>query len=138
MKIGTSLIFCIQDILAGLVKLDDVLYILVNSDIKDADALLDLVDKRIDDWGVYCNFSNLDKVKNKKIALNLYTSQKIYQQCYHEVSPYPPMLNYRWIDVYPTVTEENTAVKEAWERYRMTVTLVNGTLQPLTDYFGPP
>lgn len=116
MKIGFSLGRCVRDIVKGLVKIEDVGWIIASTWIETEDQLFNVI-------GQYAYeptyLGGLDIDQCQRVALEIFDSEKLLQ---------PRALGIRrtmvpegavWADLFPTVTSDKDAVKTAWNGYRM-------------------
>jgi len=120
MKIGFSLGRCVRDIVNGLVKIDDVAWIIAGTYIETEEQLHDVIAQYAYE-PTY--LSELDIDECQRTALQLYDSGRVLQ---------PRMMGIRrtkvpegavWAELFPTVLSEKEAVKTAWNSYRMMLQL---------------
>lgn len=118
MKVGFSFGRCIRDIVEGLVKYEDVAFIITGTALRDEDAIRWCVDdymmRRDYLWG-------LDKDCCEKVALRLWGDGKIFQPRLQNIRAFHIPEQGVWADLFPTVLAESEAAKKAWDAYRFFV-----------------
>jgi hypothetical protein len=127
MMIGTSLGKCIKDILDGVVKEDDVFFIVANTRCPTIDRLLQVVEDyyfapptKAYDITAY----SLEDAKS--LAKRLYMSGKIHQpRCFGGLINNGHNGKDNWLEVVPTITSHNESVVNAYAKYRMIAALAS-------------
>lgn len=115
MKIGFSLGRCVRDIVKGLVKIEDVAWIIASTFIETEDQL-----HRVIEQYAYepTYLSGLDIDECQRVALQLYDSGRILQPRMMGVRRHMVPEDAIWADLFPTVLSDKEVVKTAWENYR--------------------
>jgi hypothetical protein len=115
MKIGFSLGRCVRDVVKGLVKIEDIAWIIASTYIETKEQLHNVIAQYAYE-PTYLGGLDIDECQ--RIALQLYDSGRVLQ---------PRMMGIRrtmvpegaiWADLFPTIASEKTAVKTAWNGYR--------------------
>ena len=130
MFIGTSLGGCLKSILLGEVSENDVLVIITRTEAKDLEGLLKVAERYYHEGNSYAtrpsNYTftddvNLDDVKS--LVARLYLAGKIHQpriNGHHTGFIHPDMSRAAlWMEVSPIGLNQNPAVIEAYEKYKM-------------------
>lgn len=130
MLIGTSFGGCLKSILRGEVSEDDVLMIICRTQAPDLEAVVDLAARYYHDGNRYAsvpsNYTfeetiNLDDVK--ALAARLYLAGKLHQPRLYEQGSgfiHPDMSRAAlWMEVNPIGINDNPAVIEAYEKYKI-------------------
>jgi hypothetical protein len=115
MKIGFSLGRCVRDIVNGLVKIDDVGWIIASTNIQSEEQL-QLVIQSYSYEPKY--LGGLVEDDCQQVALTLYNSGRILQPRMQGVRRTMVPEDSIWADLYPTVNSERETVKQAWHNYR--------------------
>jgi hypothetical protein len=118
MKVGLSFGRCIRDIVNGVVDINDVVVVVARTRMEDEESMFDVV--RQYGWDT---LRGLDIEECKLVAKALRDSGKLHQPrlfTYH-VSGVNDA--YVWMDLVPTVKDMTPGVKDAWETYRMLLTM---------------
>jgi hypothetical protein len=130
MKIGFSFGKCLRDLVTGVVKFDDVIMVVSATLMRSEDAIQPVVDDYLRDPS---RLYGLDPQACIDMAKKLYTSGKLHQ---------PRIFgNYRagvadkflWMDLYPSALNDDPSVKEAWDQYKLILTLSLGEALPKED-----
>lgn len=131
MLIGTSLGGCLKSILAGEVSEDEVLIIITRTDCKDLEDLLKLTERYYHEGNKYSrrpsNYTfdseNTTLENVKSLAARLYIQGKIHQpRNYGHTTGFIHDDMSRmslWMEVSPIGLNDNPAVIEAYEKYKM-------------------
>ena len=121
MKIGFSLGRCIRDIVKGDISEDDVAFIIGATCIREKEQLDHVIDDYLfrEDylWG-------LDESECKRVAHNLWDSNKLLQPRREGLHRHKQPSNSVWVDIFPTEHSDNPAVKTAWDNYRCMIHMV--------------
>lgn len=121
MKIGFSFGRCIRDIVNGEVDINSVAFIIGATAIRDHEQMLRVVDDYMyRDEYLY----GLDESKCKEVASQLYSSNKLLQPRLQGIHRHMQPENAVWVDMFPTATSDNDAVKKAWDGYRFMLHMV--------------
>ena len=119
MKIGFSFFLCIEDILDGKVKIDDVLYIISSTAIKkegDIDrVVLNHLGSKPD---------TIYTIRFIETVRHLYKENKILQPRLQGIMSHA-IPDHHWGDVFINKDKGNKTVKKAWENYKIASSLVN-------------
>jgi hypothetical protein len=118
MKIGFSFSRCIRDIVNGEVDIADVVVIVARTRMEDEQSMFSVCDEY--GWGA---FRGLDMVECKVIAKALRDSGRIHQPRLQNAWPGGVADEYVWMDLIPTVKDMTPAVRDAWDTYRMLLTM---------------
>jgi hypothetical protein len=127
MMIGTSLGKCIKDILGGVVKEDDVFFIVTNTRCPTIERLLVVVE----DYYFAPPTKAYDMTSHsledaKSLAKRLYMSGKIHQpRCFNDLNNNGHNGKDNWLEVVPTITSHNESVVNAYAKYRMIAALAS-------------
>lgn len=130
MLIGTSFGGCLKSILAGEVSEDDVLIIIARTQANDLNAVINLAERYYREGNNYATIkSNYDFDENteldevKALAARLYLAGKLHQPRMYEHGSgfiHPKMSRAAlWMEVNPIGLNDNPAVIEAYEKYRV-------------------
>lgn len=130
MYIGTSLGGCLKSILVGEVSEENVLIIITRTEAKDLDGILKVAERYYYEGNRYArrpsNYTftgdtNLEDVK--ALTARLYLSGKIHQPRnygHHTGFIHPNMSRAAlWMEVSPIGLNDNPAVVEAYEKYKV-------------------
>lgn len=130
MLIGTSFGGCLKSILSGEVSEDDVLLIITRTQVNDLEGIINLAERYYREGNkyaaAYTNYEfdeSIDLEAVKALAAKLYLSGKIHQPRMYEHGPgflHPEMSRAAlWMEVNPIGLNDNPAVVEAYEKYRV-------------------
>lgn len=130
MYVGTSLGGCIKSILTGEVSEEDVLVIITRTEAKDLEGLLNIVQRYYFEGNTYAkrpsNYSFTDNINLedvKSLTARLYLAGKIHQpriNGHHTGFIHPDMSRAAlWMEVSPVGLNDNPAVIEAYEKYKI-------------------
>jgi hypothetical protein len=121
MKIGFSLGRCVRDIVKGLVKIDDVAWVIASTYIETEEQLRKVI---LHYTGEPTYLSGLDEDECQRVALTLYNSGRVLQPRIQGVRRIMVPEGSIWADLYPTVNSGNDNVKRAWDSYRMMLHMI--------------
>jgi hypothetical protein len=121
MKIGFSLGRCVRDIVNGLVKVEDVAWIIASTLIESEEQLRNVI---LQYTYEPTYLSGLDEDRCQRVALTLYDSGRILQPRMQGVRRTKVPEDSIWADLYPTINSENSNVKRAWDGYRMMLHMI--------------
>lgn len=130
MLIGTSLGGCLKSILAGEVSEDDVLIIITRTQAKDLEGILKVAERYYREGNSYAtrpsNYSFTDDINLedvKALAARLYLQGKIHQprNYGHDTGFIHGDMSRMslWMEVSPIGLNDNPAVIEAYEKYKV-------------------
>ena len=123
MKIGFSFGRCVRSIVLGEVALDDVLVIIARTRMANEEAVKWVIDEYMyRDTYLY----GLDQAECERVGLELFKSGRILEPRANGISAGMQVpREYIWMDLFPTAPEgvASDAVKQAWEHYRLLITL---------------
>lgn len=130
MLIGTSFGGCLKSILSGEVSEDDVLLIIARTQVNDLAGVITLAEKYYREGNVYASKASnydfeesIDLESVKALAARLYLGGKIHQPRLYEHGPgfiHPEMSRAAlWMEVNPIGLNDNPAVIEAYEKYKI-------------------
>lgn len=121
MKIGFSFGRCVRDIVKGDVKIDDVLCIIARTHMVEKSH----VEGVIREYLLRPKYlAGLPEDKCYEVGLALWQSGRVLEPRANGSYAMSVPSEYVWMDLFPTVPGvETPAVKEAWETYRMLITL---------------
>lgn len=125
MKIGFSFGRCIRDIVKGEVAIEDVVVIVARTRMEDEESMFDVVDQYA--WDT---LRGLDIDECKVVAKALRDGGRLHQPRVHGAWPGGVADQYVWMDLIPTTKDMSPAVQEAWETYRMLLTMCAATPVP--------
>ena len=118
MKIGFSFGRCIRDIVKGEVALDDVVVIVARTRMEDEKSMFDVCEQ----YG-WDSFRGLDMDECKAVAKALRDGGKLHQPRLQGAWPGGVADSYVWMDLMPTAKEMSPGVKDAWDTYRLLLTM---------------
>lgn len=121
MKVGFSFGRCVRDIVNGTVDINDVVVIVARTMMKTEDHVRGVVETYM---GRREYLGGLDEDKCQEVALKLYRSGKLFQP--RNDGHFPGSMvkeDYVWMDLFPTVNEENELVRKAWQQYQVALKL---------------
>lgn len=121
MKIGFSLGRCIRDIVVGDIKLDDVAFIIAATAIREEAQLANVITDYMYRSGY---LEGLNEDTCQQVALELWRSSKILQPRLQGLHRHQQPENSIWVDMFPTVNSDSSAVKTAWDGYRFMLHMV--------------
>lgn len=128
MKVGFSFGRCVRDIVNGTVDINDVVVIVARTMMQTEEQVKGVVDHYL---GSRDYLLGLDPKRCEEVALKLYNSGKVFQPrneghragfMVHE--------DYVWMDLSPTVHEDNELVRKAWQQYQVALKLASATKVP--------
>ena len=121
MKLGFSFGRCLKDLVNGTVKLEDVMCIIARTHMITEEHVKNVI-KEYTYRRDY--LYGLDPVECERIGLELWKSGKILEPRANGISASSVPRDYIWMDLYPTEADVTSdGVKEAWEAYRLMITL---------------
>lgn len=121
MKIGFSFGRCVRSIVKGEVDIDDVLCIIARTYMPNERDVGPVIDEYLmrDQY-----LSGLDSERCHEVGITLWKTGRVIEPRQNGIHVMSAPRDYVWMDLYPTVVAtENTAVKSAWDSYRMLITL---------------
>lgn len=128
MKVGFSFGRCVRDIVNGVVAPDDVVVIVARTLMESEDQVR----------GVISHYMHrreylfgLDQAECERVALQLYNSGKVFQPRKEGHRPgFMVQEDYVWMDLSPTVHEDNELVRKAWQQYQVALKLASTQRMP--------
>lgn len=122
MKIGFSFGRCIKDIVNGAVDIGDVVVIITRTNMLDAETVRIVIDQYLE----YGPLVGLTDYQCHEVAKTLWESGKLHQprQFGQRYASRPYGLH--WMDLFPSIVDQNPSVIDAWNNYRMMLTLAHG------------
>lgn len=127
MKVGLSFSRCLRDLVEGRVDYEDILVIIARTDFNPHD---DAHWQNIWDGYRYGGWSNAEwataeddtGVTNpeeiyRNVAIQLYDNGKLHQP--RQFGVHAPRMPYYWLDCVVPDDEASSAVKNAWEQYKV-------------------
>ena len=128
MKLGFSFGRCLKDLVNGTVKLEDVMCIIARTHMITEEHVKNVITEytyRRD------YLMGLDPAECERIGLELWKSGKILEPRANGISASSVPRDYIWMDLYPTEADiTNDGVKEAWDAYRLMITLTEQLPEP--------
>lgn len=122
MKIGFSFGRCVRSIVKGEVDINDVLCIIARTYMPNERDVGYVIDEYLmrDQY-----LAGLDPERCHEVGITLWKTGRVIEPRQNGIHVMSAPRDYVWMDLYPTVVaSENTAVKSAWDSYRMLITLV--------------
>jgi hypothetical protein len=132
MKIGFSFGRCIRDIVSGDVELDDVAFIIGATAIRDREHIEHVIDAYLEREGY---LYGMDVAECHSVAEQLWDMNKILQPRLQGIHRHMQPENAVWVDLFPTATSENTAVRSAWNNYRTMLHMVENIDEEALEVF---
>ena len=128
MKIGFSFGRCLRDLVNGTVKLDDVMCIIARTHMITEEHVKNVITEYTHRRGY---LMGLDPAECERIGLELWKSGKVLEPRANGISASQVPRDYIWMDLYPTEADiTNDGVKEAWDAYRLMITLTEQLPEP--------
>ena len=123
MKIGFSFGRCLGSIVRGEVAFDDVLCLIARTRMDSEEHVKWVIKEYMHRPGY---LYGLDQTKCETMGLELFNSGKILEPRANGISPMQVPRDYIWMDLFPTAPAGslNESVINAWEQYRMLITMV--------------
>ena len=116
MKVGFRLSECIHDIAHGVVKFEDVAFIVSLTAIQPERDLSEIIDNWI-------NSTLLDAEHRSQyidVLVHLFKYNKVLQPKLQGLGDHwRPTHSECWMDLYPSAPPKNSAVQSAWDNYRI-------------------
>ena len=123
MKIGFSFGRCLGSILRGEVAVEDVLVIIARTRMATEDHVRGVIEEYMYRDGYLLG---LDQAECERVGLELFNTGRILEPRSNNVGAGMSVpRDYLWMDLFPTAASgaESIAVKQAWEDYRLLLTL---------------
>jgi len=121
MKIGFSLGRCVRDVVNGLVKTDEIAWIIASTYINDVEQLEVVIRHYMAERGYLLG---LDETECQRVAAELFNSGRVLQPRMQGVARIMVPEDSVWADLFPTVNSDNSNVKTAWDNYRFMLHMV--------------
>jgi len=132
MKIGFSLGRCIRDIVRGDINIDDVAFIITATSIHSREQLDNVI-------RVYCGepgyLLGLEFEQCLAVAQDLWDSNRLLQPRRQGLHRHMQPENSVWVDIFPTELSNNESVKNAWEKYRFMIHMIENIDNEATEVF---
>ncbi len=128
MKIGLSFGRCIRDIVKGEVDINDVVVIVARTRMEDEQSMYDVLAQ----YG-WDTLRGLDMEECKVVAKALRDGGKLHQPRLMGAWPGNVPDGYVWMDIVPTAKDMSPGVKDAWDTYRMLLTMCASEKIPEAD-----
>jgi len=122
MKIGFSFGRCVKDIVNNVVNIDDVVVIITRTNMPNLESF----DKVIEEYLFWGPWEGMDSVQCREVAKQLWDSGKLHQPRRFGQSYASRPTGLHWMDLFPSVVDQNPAVTDAWNNYRMMLMLAHG------------
>lgn len=128
MKIGFSFGRCVRSIVLGEVDIDDVMCIIARTYMPREND----VKWVIEEYMLRSQYlSGLDRDRCHDVGMQLWRSGRVIEPRQNGVHVMSAPKDCVWMDLYPTVVDNgNTAVKEAWDAYRLLINLAAQVPEP--------
>jgi hypothetical protein len=121
LKIGFSFGRCLRDIVNGVVKFDDILYIIARTHMVSDQGVKSVIASYMHQQGYLVG---LNHAECERIGLDLWQSGKVIEPRATGTYATKAPDDYIWMDLYPTEANiTNDGVKAAWEAYRIMLAL---------------
>lgn len=117
MKIGFNLFKCVEDILEGRVIIDNVLYIISSTAIKEERNIDPVVLNHLGPKP-----DTIYTIRFVETVRHLFKENKIIQPRLQGIMEHE-IPEYHWGDLFINEDKSNTTVKRAWENYKIASTL---------------
>lgn len=128
MKIGFSFGRCVASIVRGDVDINDVMCIIARTLMPKAEDVEWVIAQYLDTPGY---LMGLDPDKCREVGLELWMSGRVIEPRSNGVYAARVPKEYVWMDLYPTEADvRSDGVKEAWNTYRMMLTLTEQIPEP--------
>jgi hypothetical protein len=122
MKIGFSFGRCVKDIVDNVVNIDDVAVIITRTNMLDAE----MVGIVIDQYLTFGPLVDMDSARCQEVAKQLWDSGKLHQPRQYGQSYASRPTGLHWMDLFPSIVDQNPAVTDAWNNYQMMLMLAHG------------
>ena len=133
MKIGFSFGRCLKDLVNGTVKLEDVMCIIARTHMITEEHVKNVIKEYTYRRDYLMGF---DPAECERIGLELWKSGKILEPRANGISASSVPRDYIWMDLYPTEADVTSdGVKEAWEAYRLMITLTEQLPEPNSQVY---
>lgn len=132
MKIGFSFGRCVRDIVTQKVKIEDVAFIVAATAMRDEDHMLNVIEEY--SWRDQY-LLGLDIEQCKEVSKVLWRTNKILQPRLQGLHRHQQPEGSIWVDIFPTASSNNEAVKKSWEAYRFMLHMVENVDLEATETF---
>lgn len=129
MKIGFSFGRCVRDIVDGVINIDDVLLIVGRTHMPEREHCEQVVRE-------YLNTHYLrgrDPEQCLQVALALYDTGRVIEPRGQKMHARSVPEDHVWMDLYPTAPVDNAAIADAWQKYRMLLTLTQDPKEQIPE-----
>lgn len=132
MRIGFSLGRCIRDIVNGDVDIDEVAFIIAGTYITEKEQLAPV----LAEYTYHRAYlQGLDLLECTKVAEKLWDLNKILQPRRQGLQRHLQPEDAIWVDIFPTKISNNSAVKQAWENYRVLLNMIENVNTDTLEVF---
>ena len=135
MKIGFSFGRCIRDIADGKISLDDVAFIISATDISDREQIRAVI---LEYSTSRQYLKGIDHDLAMQIAYDIWDTSRLIQPRRQGLPRHRQPAGTVWVDMFPTVLSDNTAVKNAWTAYRTMINMVENIDTEALETFKNP
>lgn len=120
MKCGFSFGRCLRDIVRGDVKIEDVLCIIARTNLQDVESMNVVIHEYM-----YRNdyLAGLDVDKCKEVGLALWESGRVFEPRAKGGYAFQVAEGAIWMDLFPTAPISNEMTQNAWDSYRMLISM---------------
>ena len=132
MKIGFSFGRCVGSIVREEVNIEDVMLIVARTHMTEVEHVEEVIQQYL---GMPGYLYGLDADRCLNVGLDLWWSGRIIEPRANGVRTMRVPSDQIWMDLYPSVPACSDAVKEAWDAYRMLITLTEQMPEPNSDIF---
>jgi hypothetical protein len=132
MKIGFSLGRCIRDIVRGDVSADDVAFVITATSIRERENIDHVISVYMTEPGYLLG---LDYDQCLAVAQDLWDSNRLLQPRRQGLHRHMQPENSVWVDIFPTELSNNESVKNAWEKYRFMIHMIENIDNEATEVF---
>ena len=127
MKVGFSFGRCLRDIVNGTVDINDVLVIIARTYMETPEHVHSVVGEYLFRPGYLLGLKPEDCIDT---AMTLWDQGKIHQPRISGRNPHQVSEQYLWMDLSPSVMDQDEMVKDAWNHYRAVLNLMHGVDVP--------
>lgn len=127
MKIGFSFGRCVRDIVNGTVDIKDVTVIVARTHMETMEHVQYVIDEYLFRPGY---LRGLDKDRCHEVAKQLWDRGLIHQPRASGSYRGAAAEQYVWMDLFPSFTDADETVTEAWNHYRAMLNLLHGAAVP--------
>lgn len=132
MKIGFSFGRCVRDIVNGEVDINDVAFLITATYIQSEEQLGNVILQYTGEPGYLLGLKYDDCFE---VAKTLWHTNRILQPRKQGLHRHMQPEDSIWVDIFPTKTSNNDAVKRAWDSYRFMLHMVENVDTEATEIF---